>query len=84
MAEKLFSGELNMTLEEMENEIIGMRRFEEYLMRTLGKEQYDFLVHGFAREVGKEKLMDLGASEEVAEKIMDSTDIEFKVGTKKM
>lgn len=84
MAEKLFSGELNMTLEEMEYEIIGMRRFEEYLMRTLGKEQYEFLAQGFAREVSKEKLMELGASEEVAEKIIDNADIELQFGTKKM
>ena len=84
MAEKLFSENLNMTLEEIEKEIICMRSFEEYLMMTLGKEQYDFLVHGFAREVGKEKLMDLGASEEVAEKLADNVDIELGFGTKRM
>ena len=56
MSEKPFSEKLNMTLEEMENEILVMRRLEKYLMNAIGEEQYEFLVRGFASEFAKEKL----------------------------
>ena len=75
--------EVSMTtrLEEMERELIYMRRLEQYLIKTLGEEEYRFLVYGFAREVGREKLIELGASEEVAENIINNTDIELKIKT---
>ena len=78
------SEKLDMTIEEMEEEILFMRNLELYLQKTLGKEEYDFILHGFAREAAKEKLMNLGASEEVADNIIENMDIQFKRGTKKM
>ena len=81
--EKPFSEKLNMTIEEMEKEIIFMRRLEKYMMDTLGMEQYDFLVRGLAREIGKEKLLELGASEEEAQMIIDNSEEETGYGTEK-
>ena len=83
MSEKPFSEKLNMTLEEMENEILVMRRLEKYLMNAIGEEQYEFLVRGFASEFAKEKLKELGASDEVIEKIAENADIETGYGTEK-
>ena len=65
-----------MTLEEMENEITVMRRLEQYMIGALGMEQYDFLVRGFAREMGKEKTKELGATDEEAEMIAKNVDME--------
>jgi len=83
MSEKPFSEKLNMTLEEMENEIIFMRCLEKYMIDTLGMEQYDFLVRGLAREIGREKLKELGASDEEIEMISENIDIETGYGTEK-
>lgn len=81
--EKPYSVKLNMTIEEMENEIITMRRLEKYIIDNLGMEQYDFLVKGFAREIGREKLKELGASDEEIEMISENIDIETGYGTEK-
>lgn len=78
------SEKLNMTIEEMEEEILCMRNLEKYMQKTLGEEEYDFIVRGFAREKAKEQLMELGASEEVADNIIENMDIQLKCGTKKM
>ena len=78
------SERLNMTIEEMEEEILCMRNLEKYMQKTLGEAEYDFIVRGFAREKAKEQLMELGASEEVADNIIENMDIQLKCGTKKM
>lgn len=83
MSKKPFSEKLNMTLEEMENEILTMRRLEKYIMNAIGEEQYEFLVRGFASEFAKEKLKELGASDEVIEKIAENADIETGYSTEK-
>ena len=46
-------------------------------------EQYEFLVRGLAREIGKEKLLELGASEEEAQMIIDSSEEETGYSTEK-
>lgn len=70
-----------MTIEEMENEIIMMRRLEQYMIDALGMEQYDFLIRGFARKMGEEKLKELGASDEEIEKISENVDMQTGYGT---
>ena len=67
--------DLNMTEEQIVNEIQSMRLFDKYLQKMLGMEKYNELCLGFARMMTSAELKSFGASDEEIEKACNFADM---------
>ena len=67
--------DLNMTEEQIVNEIQSMRLFDKYLQKMLGMEKYNELCLGFARMMTSAELKSFGASDEEIKKACNFADM---------
>lgn len=68
---------LEMTEEQMVEEILFMRDWDNYLQKHMDEKEYDFLLKGFIRERTCKILTNLGASVEEANNICNKVENEL-------
>lgn len=67
----IMSKKLEMSLEQMEQEILFMRAWDKYVAESLGTDQYNFLCHNFALAESSKWIESQGGDSEEFRKMME-------------
>lgn len=68
----IVSEELGMTLEQMEDEIVFMREWDNFIRQTMGDDDYDFLCTEFVKMRTAENMKSWGMSDSEIKEFMES------------
>lgn len=68
----IVSEELGMTLEQMEDEIVLMREWDNFIRQTMGDDDYDFLCTEFAKMRTAKDMKSLGMLDSEIKEFMES------------
>lgn len=69
---------LDMTMAEMEHEIVFLRKWEKFIARQIGATEYEKLANEFSREYTITEFRKLGLSEDEAKDICNKVDKSMK------